>query len=147
MKQRNSHWRGQNLAGHPQVIKNGSGPGSAFPGKLDENNIAVTPTMLAGTQSPVESDHVACKSIDHQSELANEGMPLPMSASVRSDGLVAHPLQRPVSEAQPADCPINSDVLNQQEELTIESGTINISSVYSQECVSSFQILVVSSRV
>ncbi|CAK7326422.1 unnamed protein product [Dovyalis caffra] len=132
MPWRNSHWRLQSFVGHPQAIKNGSGPGATFPGKLDDNNIALTPAMLPSTLNLVESDHLACKVLEHQPELANKVTPLPMPASVRSDGLVAHPLQQPVSDAQSAECPITSDMLNQQE-LAIEAGTISISSVYSQE--------------
>ncbi|XP_073267088.1 transcription factor BIM2 isoform X2 [Populus alba] len=132
MPWRNSHWRLQSSVGHPQTIKNGSVPGETFPGKLDENNIALTPAMLPSTPNLVESDHVACKVLEHQPELANKVMPLPTPAPIRSVGLVAHPCQLPVSDAQSAECPITSEMLNQQE-LAIEAGTINISSVYSQE--------------
>ena len=139
MKQRNSHWRLQSSVGHPQAIKNGYVPGETFPGKLDENNIALTPAMLPSTPNLVESDHLACKVLEHQPELGNKAMPLPTPAPIRSVGLVAHPCQLPVSDAQSAECPITSEMLNQQE-LAIEAGTINISSVYSQECVRSCKI-------
>ncbi|XP_061986204.1 transcription factor BIM2-like [Populus nigra] len=132
MPWRNSHWRLQSSVGHPQGIKNGYVPGETFPGKLDENNIALTPAMLPSTPNLVESDHVACKVLEHQPELANKVMPLPTPAPIRSVGLVAHPCQLPVSDAQSAECPITSEMLNQQE-LAIEAGTINISGVYSQE--------------
>ncbi|KAB5544696.1 hypothetical protein DKX38_012808 [Salix brachista] len=132
MPWRNSHWRLQSFGSHPQAIKNGSVPGETFPGKLDENNIALTPAILPSTPNLVESDHVACKVLEHQPELANKVMPLPTPAPIQSVGLVAHPCQLPVSDAQSADCPITSEMLNQQE-LAIEAGTINISSVYSQE--------------
>jgi hypothetical protein len=134
LKQRNSHWRVQSFVGHPQTIKNGSGMGSAFPGKFDENNVSLTPTMLASKQKPVESDpsrDIACKSMD-QPELGNKGLPLPMPASVRGDGVQAHPLQGPASDAQSIECPLTSEALSQREELIIEGGTISISSVYSQ---------------
>lgn len=135
LEQRNSHWRVQSFVGHPQTIKNGSGMGSAFPGKFDENNVSLTPTTLTSTQKPVESDpsrDITCKSMDRQPELGNKGLlPLPMPASVRGDGVQAHPLQGPVSDAQSTECPTTSEALSQQE-LTIEGGTISISSVYSQ---------------
>jgi hypothetical protein len=131
LKQRNSHWRLQSFVGHPQATKNGSGLGAAFPGKLDENNITLTPAMLPSTPNLIESDHVTCKVLEHQPELANA---LPMPAPAQSDGLAAPPLEQPVSDAQSAECPITSEMLNQQE-LAIEAGTISISSVYSQECV------------
>lgn len=135
MPWRNSHWRVQSFVGHPQTIKNGSGMGSAFPGKFDENNVSLTPTTLTSTQKPVESDpsrDITCKSMDRQPELGNKGLlPLPMPASVRGDGVQAHPLQGLVSDAQSTECPTTSEALSQQE-LTIEGGTISISSVYSQ---------------
>lgn len=135
LKQRNSHWRVQSLVGHPQTIKNGSGMGSAFPGKLDENNVSLTPTTLTSTQKPVESDpsrDITCKSMDRQPELRNKGLPLPMPASVRGDGTQAHALQGPVSDSQSTECPMTREALSQQEELIIKGGTISISSVYSQ---------------
>lgn len=144
MKQRNSHWRVQSFVGHPQAGKNDTGAVSPFPGKFDENSISITPNMLANsTQNPVESDpvrDVASKIMDRQPEIVNKAIPLPMplpvnmTAPVRSDGILAHPLQGPVSDAQSTQCPTTSasDTLNQQEELTIEGGTISISSVYSQ---------------
>ncbi|KAF2282935.1 hypothetical protein GH714_043252 [Hevea brasiliensis] len=142
---RNSHWRAQSFIGHPQAIKNDSGPGPTFPGKFDENNTAITPTMLTGTHSQVESNlgrDVACKAAEQQPELGNKVMPLPVSLQtamptpVQSDGVVALPLQQPVSDAQSADFPITSDTMNQQEELIIGGGTISISSVYSQGLLS-----------
>ncbi|XP_015866969.2 transcription factor BIM2 [Ziziphus jujuba] len=141
MPWRNSHWRVQSYIGSPQGIKNGSGPGSNFPGKFDENSISINPTMLPSTQNPVESDpsrDVPCKAMDRHPEIANKGIPLPMplqasmSAPMRSDGVLAHSLQGPVSDAQSTQCPCTSDTINQQEELMIEGGTISISSAYSQ---------------
>lgn len=87
--------------------------------------------MLASTHNPVESD--PSKALDHQ-----QGIPLPMpppgtiSATNRSDGALGHSLQIPVSDAQPIQCPITNDALNQQNELTVEGGTISISSAYSR---------------
>ncbi|XP_021674831.2 transcription factor BIM2 isoform X2 [Hevea brasiliensis] len=107
MPWRNSHWRVPSFIGHPQAIKNGSGPGPTFPGKFDENNIAINPTLLVGTQSQVESEpsrDVACKAVELQPELANKL----------------------------AEFPITNETMNQQKELTIEGGTISISSIYSQ---------------
>ncbi|XP_002514584.2 transcription factor BIM2 [Ricinus communis] len=151
MPWRNSHWRVQSFIGHPQPIKNGSGPGSTIPGKFDENTIAINPTMLTGAQNQVESDpsrDVTCKAMDRHPEVANKVLlhpvslqttiPIPVHSDgaiahpVHSDGAIAHPLQQPVTDAQSADFPITSGALNQQEELTIEGGTISISSVYSQ---------------
>ncbi|KAK3222767.1 hypothetical protein Dsin_009792 [Dipteronia sinensis] len=146
MPWRNSHWRVQNFVGQPQAIKNGSVPGSTFPGKFDDNSIGITPTMLTSTQNPVESDpsrDIACKAMDGHPELATRGIALTMpmqanlSAPVQSDGVLLHPLQRPVSDAQSSECLISSDTMNQQENLTVEGGTISISSVYSQGLLNS----------
>ncbi|XP_021912295.1 transcription factor BIM2 isoform X2 [Carica papaya] len=138
---RNSHWRVQNLVNHPQSIKNGSGPGSTYTGKFEENNITIAPSMLTGSQNPLEPDanrDVACKVMDRQPELASKGvaLPMPLQANMAAQGdcVPAHPLQRPVSDAQTSEC-VSSDSLS-QEELNIEGGTINISSVYSQGLLS-----------
>ncbi|KAB2031755.1 hypothetical protein ES319_D05G326700v1 [Gossypium barbadense] len=136
MPWRNSHWRVQSFVGQQQAIKNGSDPGSAFAGKFNENNININPTMIASAQNPVESDPVRdtmSKAMDQQPELGSRGMPLP----IQGDNMLVHPLQRPVSEAQPTECFIGNDTVNQQEDLTIEGGTINISSVYSEELLNS----------
>ncbi|KAF9674209.1 hypothetical protein SADUNF_Sadunf10G0103800 [Salix dunnii] len=131
-KQRNSHWHLQSFAGHPQATKNGSDPGVVFPGKFDENKISLTPVMLPNAPNLIESDHVTCKVLEHQPELANKIAHLPMPVPVQSDELAAPPIEQPVSDAQSAECPITSEMLNQQE-LAIEAGTISISGVYSQE--------------
>lgn len=141
MPWRNSHWRVQSFTTQPHAIKNGSGPGSMFPGKFDDNSISMSPTMLTSTQTPVESDpsrDIACKPVDRQPEVANKGISISMPlqgnlpAPARSDGVLLHPLRRPVTDAQSNECPATTDTMNQQEELTVEGGTINISSIYSQ---------------
>ncbi|KAK2989400.1 hypothetical protein RJ640_008074 [Escallonia rubra] len=140
--QRNSHWRVQSFAGQAQAIKNDSGPASTFPVRFDENNVTITPTMQAASQNPVDSDpsmDASFKAIDQQPELGNKTMvmPMPSQASmpppVQTDTVFTPPLRPPVSDAQSTEVPITSDSFSQQEELTIEGGTISISSVYSQE--------------
>ena len=130
LKQRNSHWRVQSFNGHSQYIKNNV-LASAFPGKIDENNIPINPTMLASMHNPVESD--PSKALDHQQGITLP-MPLPgtMSATNRSDGALGHSLQRPVSDAQTNQCPITNNALNQQNELSVEGGTISMSTAYAQ---------------
>lgn len=140
LKQRNSHWRVQSFVGHPQTMTNGSGLGATFPGKIEENNVSLTPTTFTSTHKLIESDpsrDIACRPIDQQLELANKGLPLPMPlhanmpVSVSGDGLQPH-FQGPVSDAQSTECATSSETLNPQEELIIEGGTISISSAYSQ---------------
>lgn len=148
MPWRNSHWRVQSFVGNPQAIKNDTGVIASFSGKFDDNNISIAPNVLANsTQNPVEPDpsrDVASKIMDQQPEIVNKGLPTPMPlpenllTPVRSDGMLAHPLHGPISDAQSTQCPTTSGAaLNQQEELTIEGGTISISSVYSQGLLNS----------
>ncbi|CAN6727541.1 unnamed protein product [Malus baccata var. baccata] len=148
MPWRNSHWRVQSFVGNPQAIKSDTAPVSPFPGKFDENNISINPNMLGNsTPNPVESDpsrDVASKIVDRQPEIVNKGIPQPMplpniTPPVRSDGVLAHPLQVQISDAQSTQCPTTraSDALSQHEELTVEGGTISISSVYSQGLLNS----------
>ncbi|TQD93148.1 hypothetical protein C1H46_021241 [Malus baccata] len=148
MPWRNSHWRVQSFVGNPQAIKSDTAPVSPFPGKFDENNISINPNMLGNsTPNPVESDpsrDVASKIVDRQPEILNKGIPQPMplpniTPPVRSDGVLAHPLQGKISDAQSTQCPTTSasDALSQHEELTVEGGTISISSVYSQGLLNS----------
>ncbi|CAL1395279.1 unnamed protein product [Linum trigynum] len=133
MPWRNSHWRVQSFVGHPQAINNGSGLGPVFPRKFDENNIAVTPTMLASAQNtPMEPDpsqDAACnKAMDqHQPDLTNKGFSLPTR---RLQTTI--PLQQAYSDPQSVECAVTGDSLNQAEELSIEGGTISISSAYSE---------------
>ncbi|PSR85010.1 Transcription factor like [Actinidia chinensis var. chinensis] len=141
MPWRNSHWQVQNFVGHPQAIKNGSGPGSTFPGRFDENNITVSPTIHPNQQNPIESDSSgdpSGKMVDQLPELVDKPIAMPMAlqatvpAPIQGDAVLPHPLQRPISDAQSTECPIMSDSLNQQEDLMIEGGTISVTSVYSQ---------------
>lgn len=139
--QRNSHWRVQSFNGNPQAVKNDSGLGSPFSGRFDENNVAIIPPN-PNPPHPVEADlsrNTSCKPMDQHPELANKGMlmPMPLQGSmaipVQGDGVFPQTLRRSVSDAQATECPITGDVLNnQQEDFTIEGGTISISSVYSQ---------------
>ncbi|KAK8495738.1 hypothetical protein V6N13_121252 [Hibiscus sabdariffa] len=136
MPWRNSHWRVQSFGGQQQAIKNGSGPGSAFAGKFDEINSNIIPAMITSAQNPVDSDSVRdtmSKAMDQQPELASRGMPLP----IQGNNMLLHPLQRPVSEAQSTECFTGNDTLSQHEDLTIEGGTISISSVYSEGLLNS----------
>ncbi|TYH91403.1 hypothetical protein ES332_A13G113100v1 [Gossypium tomentosum] len=117
MPWRNSHWHVQSLVGHPQAIKKGSGPGATFARKLDENNTNINPTVITSLPNA----------------LANSGTHLP----IQGENVLVHPLQRPVSETQSTECLVGNDIpINQQEDLTIEGGTISISSVYSQGLLS-----------
>ncbi|XP_074341008.1 transcription factor BIM2 isoform X2 [Apium graveolens] len=135
------HWRVQSLVGNPQAVKNDAVPGSTYPGRFDENNVTILPSMHTNQQITVDSDlsrDLSCKLMEQQPELANKGMVMPMplhsnmGVPIQGDGVFSHPLQRPVSDANISECTINGDAPSQHEDLTIEGGTISISSVYSQ---------------
>jgi len=145
MPWRNSHWRVQNFVGHPQAITNGSSPGSAFTGRLDENNSSISPTIHSNQQNSIESDSSgdpSSKMVDLQPELTNKSiaMPMPLQAtipsSIQGDGVLSHSLQRPISDAQSTEYPRMIDGSNHQEDLMVEGGTINIRSAYSQGLLS-----------
>ncbi|KAL2234908.1 UNVERIFIED_CONTAM: Transcription factor BIM2 [Sesamum indicum] len=145
MPWRNSHWRVQSFVGQAQTVKNGSGPGSIFPGRFDENSGAVPSTVEPCQQNPIESDHVrdtSCRPIDLQTELPIKAMGMAelqatLPISVANDGAFSHTLHGPPPNAQSTECPSAADPLNPQDELAIQGGTISISSVYSQGLLNS----------
>lgn len=136
--QRNSHWRMQTFVGHPQSVKNGSASGPTYSGKFDDNNISISPAMLAISQNPLES-HTG-REILQDADITNK-VPLPMSlegnmhASIRSDSVLDQSLHIPISDAQPTECPNTNHSSSQPEEVSIEGGTISVSSLYSEGLV------------
>ncbi|KAK3442869.1 hypothetical protein EUGRSUZ_B03113 [Eucalyptus grandis] len=113
-EKRNSHWRVQSVVSPPQAMKNGSGPASSYPGKLEDNSTGTTPNMLASSQNTSE--------IDPGRDLSSKFM--------------VQQSERPFPDAQPMECTADT-ASDQQEDLTIEGGTISISSVYSQGLLNS----------
>ncbi|KAI6686298.1 hypothetical protein NL676_032211 [Syzygium grande] len=141
MPWRNSHWRVQSVVSPPQAMKNGSGPVSSYPGKLEENSTGTTSNMLASSQNTSEIDpgrDLTSKFMVQQSEVAKQAMhvAVPVPVSVRSDDVISNHLQRPFPDAQPMECTADT-APDHQEDLTIEGGTISISSVYSQGLLNS----------
>ncbi|KAF8095374.1 hypothetical protein N665_0335s0022 [Sinapis alba] len=122
---RNNHWRVQSLANHPVAVSNGSAPFIPFPGKFEENTVASAPVNIEEMQNPVESRAaMAFKHIESQSELDDKELP-PVQP--------LHPFEQANNE-----CPATSDGIGQSiNDLVIEGGTINISTVYSHELLSS----------
>ncbi|CAI0390329.1 unnamed protein product [Linum tenue] len=106
---------------------------AGVPRKFDENNIGVTPTMLATAHNtpaePDPSQDAACnKVVDHQQpDIANKGFPPPIRRLHTT-----MPLQQSYSDPQSSEYPVSGDSLNQAEELSIEGGTISISSAYTE---------------
>ncbi|KAK9090511.1 hypothetical protein Sjap_023688 [Stephania japonica] len=148
---KNGDGPGESTSDHSRAVKSNPGPTMTLMGKFDDSNIAFSPNMLATSRSSLEPD-LNCGSVytplNHCSGLVNKAMPIQSSSITpagRSEGL-AYPLQRPDTEStatqlQPQlwpskdsinEFPVSGDVLNEQEELTVEGGTINISGVYSQ---------------
>ncbi|KAI3734069.1 hypothetical protein L6452_13530 [Arctium lappa] len=152
MPWRNSHWRVPTF-GQPPIVKSDSGQAPSFPVRFDEN-VSVAPTLNTTPQNPARSDpsgDMNCNLIDSQPELASKTpvmpmpmpLPIPVQASMpvpmqqQLDGTFSHPsLQGSLCNVQSTDCPVAGDT-NQQEELTVEGGTISISSVYSQGLLNS----------
>ncbi|XP_043701754.1 transcription factor BIM2-like [Telopea speciosissima] len=155
---RSSHGPGESMIDHSRDMKTDPGPGLMFAGKFDENNVAMTPTMLPNAQNVVESDvstGAAYRPMDHHVGLAEKSIPLsiPMQPNmfgpVGQSGGLAQPPLRPMSDvedmsAQPQSklwrnkpCTTTGDTPNELEDLTIEGGTISISSVYSQGLLNS----------
>lgn len=137
--QRNSHWRMQTFVGHPQSGKNGSASGPTYPGKFDDNNISISPAMLASSQNPLDS-HTG-RDIMQDADIINKGVSHPMSlegnmhTSMRSDSVLDQSLHIPISDAQTTECPIPNNASSQPEEIDIEGGTISVSSLYSEGSV------------
>ncbi|KAL2542824.1 Transcription factor BIM2 [Abeliophyllum distichum] len=143
MPWRNSHWHVQSHIGQAQAMKNGSG--LTFPGRFDENDDTVPSTVQASHQNPIESEpsrDASSRAMDPQTELANKVMAVPVSLQASmpacnpNDGALSQILQKPASDVQSTEYPTASGTMN-QEELTIEGGTISISNVYSQEFLNS----------
>ncbi|PON82983.1 Basic helix-loop-helix transcription factor [Trema orientale] len=143
---RNNHRVGESFD-HSQGLNGASGPPLVFATKFDEKNIAVSPTVPGNAQNLVESD-------TSTATITNKGMTFPVSlqsnffSPVRNGGALPQtpPRLRPDvenSSSQPhsqlcqtrscttVDGAIASDKLK-EEELTIEGGTISISTAYSQ---------------
>ncbi|KAF3438007.1 hypothetical protein FNV43_RR20763 [Rhamnella rubrinervis] len=154
-------WRSNHRLGESpdqsRGMKGGADPAVAFAGKLDEKNICVSPTIPGSAQNPVESDTstaTTLKAMDHHSSITNKAMPVPMLlqpnflSPVRGGGAVPQvqsrlPSDENISSKPPqsqlcqtrsctsTDGAVANDKLKEQE-LTIEGGTISISSAYSQ---------------
>ncbi|CAK7323187.1 unnamed protein product [Dovyalis caffra] len=140
-------------------VNSGAGPALLFAAKLDEKDITISPSIIpGGAWNPVESDMSSASTfnaMDHHPGITNKAMPFPMSLQPnffnpgRTAGLAAPFPPRLASNAenmatqpqpQPQSChaksrttdgAVASDKLKEQD-LTVEGGTISISSAYSQ---------------
>ncbi|XP_057459883.1 transcription factor BIM1 [Actinidia eriantha] len=154
---RNSHRHADGFVDQSRATNSGSGAPLVFPAKFDENNFNVSsPTNPRNGQNAVECDMrnvTTLKAMDHHPVLTNKAVLLPLSLQSNiftpsGSGNAIAPIQaRVVSDIENAtsqpqyqflqsrsrtiDCAVVSNKLKEQE-LTIESGKICISSVYSQ---------------
>ncbi|XP_010942265.1 transcription factor BIM2 isoform X2 [Elaeis guineensis] len=108
----NSQGPADGLSDPSHVLKNGPAPpGFMFTGKFVDNSIPIAPTMLSNTQNVAEPD---------------------MNTGTDSDNMASQAQPQWQRSSGPADCTISSDMLNVQEELAIDEGTISMSSVYTE---------------
>ena len=156
MHQNNRQVPGDGTADPSLVIKNGDAPGFMY--AVDDNRVPGAPAMLSTAQHPIESDMsagVSYKAMENPVGSINKASSAafpsqPTYASVERGAGAAQPLQRLISDIDnmaaqsqsqwlrpsgPADYSVSSDMLNEQEELTIDEGTISISTSYSQKYV------------
>ncbi|KAJ6836070.1 transcription factor BIM2-like isoform X1 [Iris pallida] len=112
----------------PQLtMKNGPAPpGCMFPG--NDNSMAIAPEMLSNMQNPAESDPNLYASVGRGTGFAHAQQRLiPDSNNMASQSQVQW--HRPQCSV---DCVVSSDMLDEQEELTVDEGTISVSNTYSQ---------------
>ncbi|KAL6844676.1 hypothetical protein ACP4OV_025335 [Aristida adscensionis] len=126
---------GDALPDPSQFMGNGSSPGFNLTGKLDDNRNTVTSAAASGAQDQAETNQMA-------------------SLSYRSTEPPTNITHNVASQTQPQwtgepvleECAVNSEILNSQE-LTIDEGTISLSSQYSQELLNSLTQALQSSGI
>lgn len=146
---------GEGVIDHSQWANTGSGPASALAARFEENKIRVSPAMPINGQNLVESDTSTAttfKEKAQQPELTSKATPVhpPMQPCIFNLGRtsdVASPLSlQQASDMNKTTSWIPSHVLQNRsctdywtrddklkdQNLAIESGTISISSAYSQ---------------
>ncbi|KAG0467552.1 hypothetical protein HPP92_019132 [Vanilla planifolia] len=142
------HVSGDGMA-DPHALRN-----DAATGFLASDGIPAAPSILSSSQNPTEVDLVvgaSYKRMDNPSSFVNKvgATPAPLQSNLYSSigrpSFVGQDTQRLIPEADnmatqsewlrssfSADTSISNDVINEQEELTIDEGTISISTAYSQ---------------
>ncbi|XP_074591822.1 transcription factor BIM2-like isoform X2 [Curcuma longa] len=101
-----------------QVIRSGST--HEFSGHFDEGDIPVTPALIPNAQNQIESDTTG--GAQYKMDNATGFVPnMPAQAQSLWFG-----------SSSPADCAASNEMLNDQDELIIDEGTINASANYSQ---------------
>ncbi|CAD5189195.1 unnamed protein product [Musa acuminata subsp. malaccensis] len=127
------------LSDPSQVIRNGSAPpASVFAGQFDENDIPAAPAMLSNAPNPTQLDMTT-------------GVPYKIMETATgfaiADNMPSQAQPHWLGSSSPADCAVSSEMLNEQEELIIDEGTINASASYSQGLLTSLTQTLQSSGV
>ncbi|KAJ8461303.1 hypothetical protein OPV22_034229 [Ensete ventricosum] len=127
------------LSDPSQVIRNGSAPpASVFGGQFDENDIPAAPAMLSNAPNPTQLDMTT-------------GVPYKIMETATgyaiADNMPSQAQPHWLGSSSPADCAVSSEMLNEQEELIIDEGTISASASYSQGLLTSLTQTLQSSGV
>ncbi|CAM0951833.1 unnamed protein product [Alopecurus aequalis] len=126
---------GDALPDPSQFITNGSSPELNITGKLDDNHTMVASAAASGAPDQAETEHIAsvsCRSADTPTNILNNATPQSQPQWADASGV--------------DDCAVNSDMLNNQQ-LTIDEGTISVSSQYSQELLNTLTQALQSSGI
>ncbi|GAV71015.1 HLH domain-containing protein [Cephalotus follicularis] len=172
MPWRNSHGSSECYIDQSRGRNSMSGPTLMIPAKFDEKDVPISPTIPGSAQNKIESDvsfATPFKTEDHQPAVTNKAMPFLMSLqpnflnSSRSGGAVVQQPHKLAAVAENIASLTQSQLINstrtcmsdgavstenvKEQELTIEGGTISISSVYSQGLLNSLTQALHSSGV
>ncbi|XP_072974300.1 transcription factor BIM2-like [Typha angustifolia] len=134
---KNSQSMGDDISDPARVIKTVSAPpGCLFSGRLHDNRIPSTPAVVSGAHSLTETDllnGVSNRVLEPPPNFANVITPQPQAQWLRPSSVT--------------DCTISNKILKEQGELTIDDGTISLSSSYSQELLTTLTVALRSSGV
>ncbi|MBA0576353.1 hypothetical protein Golob_027645, partial [Gossypium lobatum] len=146
----------ENCADQSRAINGVSAPSVVFPTKLDDGNINITPTIRESAENPIEpnkSRATTFRAMDLTPGMMNKTMPFPVSLQPNFFNTAQNTVpatqipprlpsdaENNASQPQPVPCHTGSCTANgafpseklKEQELTIEGGKINISSLYSQ---------------
>ncbi|XP_010928118.1 transcription factor BIM2 isoform X3 [Elaeis guineensis] len=133
----NNQSTGDGVSDPSQVIRNGSAsPGYMFSG--NDNSIPVAPAMLSTAQTLTESDMaagVSHRAVETPANFAN------------ADNMTTLAQPRWLRSSGQLDHAVSHEILNEQEELTINEGTISVSSAYSQALLTTLAQVLQSSGI
>ncbi|XP_073123239.1 transcription factor BIM1 isoform X2 [Henckelia pumila] len=157
---------GEGVSDHSQWANTGSGPASALAARFEENKIRVSPAMPINGQNLVESDTSTAttfKEKAQQPELTSKAAPvhLPSIFNLGRTSAAASPLSpQQASDINKTTSWLPSHILQNRsctdywtrdklkdQNMAIESGTISISSAYSQRLLSTLTLALQESGI